>query len=101
MTKVWKFIFIVVWQGLFVFLSWINVFINVVAIIYRLSKDNGVPREVKEFRWKLRNRDLTFDEIVKEIIKVRGLDESNFEQIKQEMIGGLREKGLMSEDAYV
>ena len=99
-AKFFKFIFIVVWQGFFVFLSWINVLINLVAIIYRVSKDKGAPREVREFRWKLRNRDLTFDEMIREIIKVNGLNEADFEKIKQSKINDLIEVGVLQKNIY-
>lgn len=95
--SVGKFIFIVIWQGIFIFLSWVNVFIYIATVAYRISKDSGAPKEVKEFRWKLRNRDMTFDEIISETMKVKGIDESKFEEVKEEMVTGLRDMGLLNE----
>ena len=84
--KVGKFSLVIVWHGLFVFLSWLNVCINVGYFFYSRYKDSGAPQVVKEFRWKLRNLDMTFDEICLELIKVKGLELEDFDVVKEELI---------------
>lgn len=44
-------------------LSWVNVAWWVGMFIYRKSKDAGAPAPVKELRWKMRNVDLTAEQI--------------------------------------
>ncbi len=80
-----KFILVALCHGIFVFLSWINVAINLFALFNRLNADKGVPENVKEFRWKLRNQDLTFDELIVEVIKLKGLSMDDFEDVKAEL----------------
>ena len=87
-----KFLVIAIWQGLFIFLSWLNIFLFVCLTMYKISQDYGAPKEVKEFRWKLKNQNMTFDEIILEMIKVKGLDKEDFEQLKSEMIEFVKER---------
>jgi hypothetical protein len=87
-----KFLVIAIWQGLFIFLSWLNIFLFAVLTIYKMSQDYGAPKEVKEFRWKLKNQDMTFDELILEIIKVKGLNKEDFEQLRSEMIEFVKER---------
>lgn len=81
-----RFLFIALWQGIFIFLSWVNIFLFVCLTVYKISQDYGAPREVKDFRWKIKNQNLTFDELIYEIIKLRGMDKESFEDVKGEMI---------------
>lgn len=96
-----KFVFIAIFQGIFVLLSWVNVLINVMVMAYGISKDRGVPTEIREFRWKLKNQDLSFDEIIRETMKVKGIAPELFESAKAEMIESLRDKGLMKGDTIL
>ena len=90
--SVGKFLIIAIWQGLFILLSWINIFLFVSLNIYRISQDYGAPKEVKDFRWKLKNQNLSFDELILEIMKVKDLDKENFEQHRIEMIEFVKER---------
>ena len=92
--KIGKFFLIASCQGIFIFLSWINVFINIAFILYRYRQDSGAPQAVKDFRWKLRNYDMTFDELVVELIKVRGLSLEDFESVKAEFEQFVAERRL-------
>lgn len=92
--KIGKFIFVVVWHGLFVFLSWFNVCMAVGYIFYIRYIDSGAPKAVKEFRWKLRNLDMTFDEICLELIKVKGLELEDFDAVKLELIEFINERRI-------
>jgi uncharacterized protein (DUF1786 family) len=66
------------------------------TIIYRKSKDSGAPQAVREFRWKLKNTDLTFDQLVKELMKVSDQDPSDFERVRSQMLQELKERGAIA-----
>lgn len=73
--------------GLFLTLfSWGYVLLVGGTLIYTFMKDIGVPQSIKEWRWKLKNLDMTFDELIKEILKQEGLAESEFPRVRQEWI---------------
>lgn len=60
--------FILVCLGLVgILLSWASVAWTVGTIIYQRSKQSGMPQPVKELRWKLRNMDMTREQILAEI----------------------------------
>lgn len=59
LSSVLKFL-LVVGLGLpFVLLSWVYVAFFVGTFMYRRTKDSGAPQVVREFRWKLKNVDMT------------------------------------------
>lgn len=62
--KIFKFLFIVAIALPFVLLSWLYVVLFIGSFIYRRTKDAGAPQAVRDFRWKLRNVDMSFDEVV-------------------------------------
>ncbi|MGB3109982.1 MAG: hypothetical protein WBB40_05265 [Psychrobacter alimentarius] len=66
--------------------SWLYVAVSLFAIFYSFRKDLGVPLVIKEYRWKLRNVDMSFDEIIKAIVQLEGLDESEYPRVRQEWI---------------
>lgn len=78
----------------FVFLSWVQILLYIGMALYKKSKDSGVPQNVKEFRWKMRNVDMTFDEIIRETLKLNGKDLSEFDATKAAVIQEMREAGL-------
>ena len=96
-TFIGKFLKFVLIYGLglpFVLTSWLYVVYVVGLLIYRKSKDSGAPQAVREFRWKLRNKDMTFDELVKELMKVSDKDLSEFEQFRAKIVSEMQEQGL-------
>ena len=44
----------------------------------------GAPQSIKEFRWRLRNIDLTFDELIKGLMVLEGQDLSDFDKVKSD-----------------
>jgi hypothetical protein len=78
----------------FVLASWLYVAYVVALLIYRRSKDSGAPQAVREFRWKMRNVDMTFDQLVRELMKVSEQDPATFDQVKQELLNELQERGV-------
>lgn len=77
-----------------VLLSWLYVAWFLGAMVYMKSKDAGAPQAIKEYRWKLRNMDLSLDQLVREGMKVTGQDESAFEQVKADLLRAMRDEGL-------
>ena len=81
--------------GLFLVLgSWIYVASFVAMIIHRMRMDSGAPQAIKDFRWKLKNTDMTFDQLIKEMMKVGEQDPAKFEEVKSQMIDNLRDRGI-------
>jgi len=76
----------------FLFLSWLYVALVAAQYIYTLREDVGAPQLVKEFRWKLRNMDLSFDELIKETMIAKGQDLRDFDKVKAEYQEYLRIK---------
>jgi len=89
-----KFFIILIWQGIFVFLSWLNVFINIGYIIYRFSQDSGAPQSVKDFRWKIKNYEMTFDELVLEVMKLKEIPAEEFDMAKAELFDFVEQRRL-------
>lgn len=83
---IFKFTLSVIISLPFILLSWLYVAIVFLLYAYKLMKDIGVPQQFKEYRWKLKNMDMTFDEIIKEIVKLEDLDESEYPRVRQEWI---------------
>lgn len=74
----------------FTLLSWLYVALVVAQFIYARAKDFGAPPVVKEYRWKLRNLDLSTDDIVRQMMKVQGLPDSDFDKVRLEVASGSR-----------
>jgi hypothetical protein len=78
----------------FIFLSWLQVVIFIGTVLYKHSKDSGAPELVREFRWKLRNSDLTMDQVIRELMKVQEVPPDQFDQFKTEVIDDMIQRGL-------
>ena len=92
--KVGKFLLLAAISLPFVLLSWLQVLVIVGTILYEKSKDSGAPAAVREFRWKMRNIDMSFDDIVRESLKVTGTPAEQFEEQRAATIAELVAKGL-------
>lgn len=79
-----------------IFLSWLYVALVIAQIAYRKSKDAGAPVAIKEFRWKMKNTDMSFDQIVKEIMKISDQDPANFESFRNDLRSDLKAKGVFN-----
>lgn len=94
LSKVMKYLFIVGFGLPFILTSWLYVLLAAAAIIYRIFKDVGAPQAVREMRWRLRNQDLTFDQLVRELMKAQGQDLSAVDDFKAKIVAELEERGL-------
>lgn len=64
--------------------SWLSVFFSVVMIVHSWSKASGKPAAVKELEWRLRNFDLTFDQIVEHLAKTNGVEGDAVDDLKRQ-----------------
>jgi len=93
-SKAGKFM-LVVGLGLpFVFASWLYVAYIVSIALWGIYTNASAPQAIREVRWKMKHMDLSFDQLVRESIKVTDEDPSNFEKHKQAVIESMRENGL-------
>lgn len=92
--KIMKYLFVIGIAFAFIFLSWAYIIVTIVLIIYKFFKDFGAPQTIREFRWKLKNSNLTFEQLIKELMKVSEVDESKYDEFANEVITNLQERGL-------
>lgn len=92
--KIMKYLLVIGIAFPFIFLSWIYIIITIILIFYKLVKDFGVPQSIREYRWKLKNIDLTFEQSMKELMKLSEIDPSKYEEFKSEFLTNLQERGL-------
>lgn len=78
-----------------IILSWLSVALSLATIFYQKSKDAGAPPEVKELRWKLRNLDLSFDEIIEGMAKTRGTSTDEMDLLKSQIRDEMRAIGIL------
>lgn len=76
-------------------LSWLSVACFIGSFVHERMKDSGAPSLVREYRWKLRNVDMTFDQIISEMVKVNGDNADGFDSLKRDITRGMEERGLM------
>lgn len=78
----------------FILLSWLYVVWCVGCVFYSKVKDSGAPQIIKEYRWKMRNIEMSFDQIIKEMMKVAGEDLDNFDSYRSNWINDMQDRGL-------
>lgn len=89
-------------------LSWFSVALFVGGIIYQRNKDAGAPAYIREYRWKLRNVDMSFNTLVSEIFKVAEAQgvismpsdsiqdkERLFREFREGIVQGMLDRGLL------
>lgn len=75
-----------------VLFSWLYVAMYVGSMVYSRLKDAGAPQAIKEFRWRMRNMDLSFDEIVSGLALVSGKEIAT-DEFKQQIWADLADRG--------
>lgn len=93
-AKIFKYLFVVGFGLPFILTSWLYALLAVGSIIYRLTKDAGAPQTVKEFRWRMRNQELTFDQLIKGLMQAANEDSNKFEEFKENLVHELDERGV-------
>jgi hypothetical protein len=74
--------------------SWLYVAWWAAWRVRTFANDYSPPREVMDYRWKLRNMDMPFDQHVRESIKANGGDLSKFAEIHSDTLALMRRHGL-------
>jgi hypothetical protein len=92
--KIFKFLFIVGIGLPGVLLSWLYVAWFVGTIVDKRTKDAGAPQAVREFRWKMKNMDMSFDQIVREMMKVSEEDPATFEKVRNDLVQEMTDRGF-------
>lgn len=78
-----------------ILLSWLYVGISVVMIIFGRMKDSGRPQAFKEFEWKMKNIDMSFDQILGEIAKSQGLSEAQAHELREATLDEMEQACLI------
>ena len=94
LMKIVKFTLLQLFGLVWCLTSWLSVAMIVGRYIYRWSKDSGAPQNIKEYRWKMKNMDMSFDQILRETMKLSDMDTSKFDEFKQATIDELKDRGL-------
>jgi len=90
LTRPWwksflKYLLIVGFNLVFTLTSWLYVAAAVAMFVYSKSKDSGVPEPIRAYRWKLKNVDMSFDDMVREVMKLSEKPPEEFEQFRADM----------------
>lgn len=76
-----------------IFFSWISVAWFFGAFFYEKGRDSNQSVEVREFRWNLKNFDLSFDDMVLGFAKVSG-NKASLEVLRHKMFQNMRDRGF-------
>lgn len=94
--KIIKFLAIwVITPFLFALTSWLYVIYSVGLFLYKRSVDSGKPNEVKELQWRMRNQNLSFDQVVEIMVKANKMDEAKLDEYKEAIRNEMRNNGLI------
>lgn len=94
--KIIKFLAIwVITPFLFALTSWLYVIYSVGLFLYKRSVDSGKPIEVKELQWRMRNQNLSFDQVVEIMVKANKMDEAKLDEYKEAIRNEMRNNGLI------
>lgn len=96
--RVTKYVFIYWISFPLILLSWFSAALYVGMVVYKKIRDSRKPAEVKGYLWRLSHLDMSFDEIVELIEKIKGADPGNLENAKSELRDSMRLRGLPVND---
>ena len=74
--SIFKYLFLVLFNFCLIFLSWFYLFYLFINTMFNRYKQEGEPEVMKTFRWRMRNSDLTYDQIMEELYKIELTDKS-------------------------
>ena len=78
----------------FVLASWLYVLWFAGAFIFARSKDAGAPTAVREWRWRMKNVDMSFDDAVAELLKLNATPSEKIPEARAALIDELRGRGI-------
>lgn len=76
-------------------LSWVYVAFYVGNLAWIWSKQVGAPAEVREFRWRLKNIDMSLDDLIRASMKAQGIAADRFEEVRSAHVEDMRARGLL------
>ena len=76
-----KYIFIISLNLLLIFFSWVYLFYVFVNTMFNRYKQDGEPEVMKTFRWRMRNSNLSYEQILQELYKIE-LTNNSFDDFK-------------------
>lgn len=79
-----------------ILLSWVYVLLVIADSIYRLTKNIGEPIARRELKWKFRNVDMSFDQIIIESMKANGEEIKDIEEIRQEFLREIKQNKIIA-----
>lgn len=94
--KVFK--FFIIWLVIpffLIFTSWVYVFFFLAGVIYSFYRNIGKPQAVKEFQWKLKNMDLSFDQIIDGFSQIAELSPEDTTEAKKHIRDQMKRDGLI------
>jgi hypothetical protein len=92
--NVLKFLLITLVGAPFIFLSWVYVLFVLGAMFFVWEKNAGKPEVVRQYQWKMKNIDMTFDDIIRASMKASDTDPSKFEEVRQSILDEIAENAV-------
>jgi hypothetical protein len=89
-----KFLFLAIFGLICTLMSWLQVAMWVGMFLWQLHKDQGAPNSIKEYRWKMKNIDMTRDQIIQELIKIDNVLPEDFDGYKENILSDMRGRGF-------
>ncbi len=89
-----KFLTIAFFGFLCIFLSWFQVVFFVGMFAYKFFQDIGAPQAVRDFRWRLKNVNMTMNQVIEEFMKVEEV-KLDFENYKSNIIEDMKQRNLI------
>lgn len=77
-----------------IFTSWLYVIYVVAVFAYKTYQNIGMPNNVKEYKWRLRNLNLSFNDLVQETVAITNNNEITFEEAREAIIEEMKSNGL-------
>lgn len=74
--------------------SWLQVACVAALVAYKWNKDSGAPQSIREFRWKLKNADLSFAQVVTEMYKAGGMTHPPLDEFIESTAKELSDRGI-------
>lgn len=74
-----------------IFLSWLYVVYLLAIHLYHFSQFWGMPNDVKEFKWKIRNLELSFDQMAELTYIYSKPKDTTFEEFKSSIVENMKE----------
>lgn len=93
-----KFCLAVLGLGLGALFSWLNVIFIPIQVLIAFIKSFGVPRDVRDARWRLKNVPLDFDGVVRLLAVISG--KLDYADDRAEILKSLQERKLIADEEY-